>query len=176
MTETESMKILAVIKACYPASFSKQTSEEITGIINIWAEMFGEPYELVDAAVRAYIATDTSGFPPSIGQIKANITRITQPEQLTEAEAVNLILKAARNSTYNAAEEYKKLPPMLQKLVGSPAQLRDWGISDTQTINTVVSSNLQRSYKVMAARERELNALPENVKQFILDSKTQLIE
>lgn len=165
MTEIEATKILAVLKAAYPAAFNKQSGEEINAIINLWAEMLEEPYEVVGAAVKSYIATDVTGFPPSIGQVKAHINKIMQPEQMTESEAVSLILAATRNSTYNASTEFNKLPPMLQKLVGTPAQLRAWALCDSETINTVVSSNLQRSYKVLAEREREYNALPEVIKQ-----------
>lgn len=165
MNEIEATKVLAVLKAAYPAAFNKQSPEEIDAVITLWAEMIEEPYEIVGAAVKAFIATDLSGYPPSIGQIKNHISKLIHPEQITESEAVSMILKATRNATYNATAEFNKLPPMLQKLVGSPAQLREWAVSDSQTINTVISSNLQRSYRVMAERQREINALPESIKR-----------
>lgn len=166
MTEAEVLKIFAVLEVAYPAFNNKLSDDEYNGKINLWSEMFmDDKYEIVGAAVKAYIATDETGFAPNIGQIKALIRKLTQPEQMTEAEAINIIMKAARNSIYNSVEEYKKLPPMLQRLVGSPMQLREWGISDSKTINTVVSSNLQRSYRVLAQRQNELDALPESIKQ-----------
>lgn len=165
MTDIEAIKILAVLKAAYPAAYNKQSDEEIDAVINLWAEMFEEPYEIVGAAVKAFIATDASGFPPSIGQIKENINKIMRPDQMTEAEAVNMILQATRNATYNSVAEFNKLPPILQKLVGSPMQLREWAVSDSQTINSVVASNLQRSYRVVAERQKNLEALPDSIKR-----------
>lgn len=165
MTDIEATKVLAVLKAAYPAAYNKQSGEEITAIINLWAEMLHEPYEIVGAAVKSFIATDVSGFPPSIGQVKEHINKIMNPEQMTESEAIGRILEATRNSAYNSVEEFKKLPPMLQRLVGTPAQLRAWALCDSETVNTVISSNLQRSYKVLAERERELTALPDTIKR-----------
>ena len=165
MTEIEASKILAVLKAAYPAAYSKQSDAEIDAVITLWAEMFDEPYEIVGAALKSFIASDATGFPPSIGQIKGHINKILNPAQMTEAEAVNMILQATRNATYNSVEEFNKLPAMLQRLVGSPMQLREWAISDSATINSVVASNLQRSYRAMNDRKKELEALPEAVKQ-----------
>lgn len=166
MTKAETLKILAVLKVAYPAMDNKLSDEEFKAMVNLWAEMFmDEPYELVSAAVKSFIVTDEQGYPPSIGKIKGHVRRMMQPDQMSEAEAINLIMQATRNSTYNSVEEFKKLPPVLQKLVGSPMQLREWAVSDSQTINTVVASNLQRSYRVVAERQRELDALPESIKQ-----------
>lgn len=170
MNDIETMKILAVLKAAYPAAYNKQTDEEIDAVIELWGMMFEtEPYELVGAAVKGFIATDITGFPPSIGQIKNYVQKIINPERMTEAEAVNMILAAARNATYNASAEFKKLPQTLQKLVGSPAQLREWGVTDSKTVNTVIASNLQRSYKVITERERYNNSLPPAVKTLLLE-------
>lgn len=180
MTDIEAIKILAVLKAAYPASYNRLPDDEAEAIVNLWAEMFtDEPYEVVGAAVKSFIAGDKSGFPPSIGQIKDSIQKITQPETLSEGEAVARILQAIRNSTYNARAEFEKLPPILRKMVGSPAQLREWAVSGGQAVNTVIASNLQRSYRVVQERQREYDALPESIKQHIrlaASSSMQLIE
>lgn len=165
MTEIETSKIFAVLEAVYPDFGSKLSDEEYEGLLALWGELFDEPYEMVSNAVKAFIATDEKGFSPKPGQIKALIRKMNSREEMTEVEAVNMILKAARNSTYNSVEEFNKLPPRLQMLVGSPMQLREWAVSDSQTINSVIASNLQRSYRVIAERQAELNALPESIKQ-----------
>lgn len=168
MTQAETLKVLAVLKVAYPAMDSRLSDEEYDAMVNLWAEMFAdEPYKVVGAAVKAFIATDEQGYPPSIGKIKAQIGKLTQSpyKAMTEAEAVALIMQATRNSTYNCGEEFDKLPPILQQLVGHPRQLREWAVSDSQTINTVVASNLQRSYRVLQERQKELDALPESIKR-----------
>lgn len=165
MTEIETSKIFAVLEAVYPDFGSKLSDSEYDGLIALWGELFDEPYELVSNAVKAFIASDEKGFSPKPGQIKALIRKMNSVEEMSEGEAVNLILKATRNSTYNSVEEFNKLPPRLQQLVGSPMQLREWAVSDSSTINTVVASNLQRSYRAIAERHAELNALPESIKK-----------
>lgn len=165
MTDVEAIKILAVLKAAYPASYNRMPDDEAEAVVNLWAEMFNdEPYEIVGAAVKSFIAADISGYPPSIGQIKGSIRKITQPHDMSESEAIAMILEATRNSTYNASAEFEKLPPILRKLVGSPAQLREWAVADSHAVNTVIASNLQRSYRVVQERQREYEALPESIK------------
>lgn len=174
MNTTETTQLFAVIEAVYPDFASKLNIEEYKGLIALWTELFDEPFEVVSNAVRAFIATDEKGFAPKPGQIKALIRRLYSEEEMTEAEAVNLIMKATRNSIYNAGEEFKKLPPNLQRLVGSPTQLREWAVSDSISVNSVIASNLQRSYRVMAERQSELNALPESIKQHMLAATSNM--
>ncbi len=165
MNAVETTKIFAVLEAVYPEFGRKLSDDEYDGILALWGELFSEPYEVVSNAVKAFIATDQRGFAPKPGQIKAEIRKLYAEDKMTEAEAVNMVMCAVRNSAYNSAEEYKKLPRELQRLVGSPMQLREWALSDQQAINTVVSSNLQRAYGKIAERQAELEALPENIKQ-----------
>lgn len=169
MTQAETLKVLAVLKVAYPAMDSRLSDEEYDAMVNLWAEMFAdESYEIVGVAVKAFIATDEQGYPPSIGKIKAQVKKLKQsPDQMTESEAIALVMQAARNSSYNCGEEFRKLPPILQTLVGNPRQLKEWALSDSQTINTVVASNLQRSYRVLQERQKYLDALPESIKQHI---------
>ena len=47
---------------------------------------------------------------------------------------------------------------------GFPNQLREWAQMDSDTLNSVVASNFQRSYKARAASEREYMALPSDVR------------
>lgn len=177
MTKQETAKIMAIIFEAYHFFYKDSDDNQIATAINLWTKMFADtPYELVENAVFSHIAH--SEKPPTVAHIKKEVGKLMGSNEMTEAEAVNMIMKATRNSTYNSAEEFKKLPPMLQKLVGSPAQLREWATADSQVINTVVSSNLQRSYRVVVEREKELNALPGAVKEFmkLTSNNMKLIE
>lgn len=168
MKKTETMAIMAILKEAYPMYYRDKTKEELSTAINLWTEMFvDDDVNLVKAAVKAYIANDVKGFPPVIGQIKASLHKITQPEQLTEQEAWDLISKAIKNSTYHATEEYEKLPKLLQRVIGSPSQLKEWSQVPTDTVQSVVASNFMRSYKVRAANEQEYQKLPSDIKALI---------
>lgn len=166
MTRDDTLDLLSVLKAAYPNFYRDMTRNDANHVIDLWSEMFkDDPAELVALAVKAHIATDKKGFPPHIGAIKDAIVKIKQPDEMTELEAWGLVQKALRNGYYGAQEEFDKLPPVVQRLVGSPNQLREWSLMDTETVSSVVASNFQRSYKVRAAKEREFLALPSAVQQ-----------
>ncbi len=168
MNLVETAKLMAILETAYPMFYSKKTQQEREDAIRLWAEMFAdEPGELVAVAVKALIKSRVSTFPPGIGEITEMIQKITQPDQMTEIEAWGLVLRAVSNSNYNSAEEFKKLPTVLQRLVGAPSQLREWAAMDSETLNSVVASNFQRSYKVRAKNERDYLALPSSVKTFM---------
>ena len=166
MTREETLAIMGVLKAAYPNYYRDMNRKDAEGVVNLWAMMFeDEPAKLVTMAVKAHIASDTKGFPPHIGAIKTAIVKLRTPDSMTEQEAWALVANATRNSSYHAQEEFDKLPPMLQKLVGSPNQLREWSQMDADKVASVVASNFQRSYKAVATREKELLALPADVRQ-----------
>lgn len=168
MTFDETLAIMSVLKAAYPNYYRDMKRSEAESIVSLWAEMFkDESADLVAVAVKAHIANDKKGFPPHIGAIKDAITKITQPNEMTEMEAWGLVQKACRNAIYGAVEEFNKLPPTLQRLVGSPQQLREWAVMDAERVHSVVASNFQRSYKVRAASEREFLALPSDVREVV---------
>lgn len=166
MTRDETIDLLSVLKAAYPNFYRDMTRKDADHVISLWAEMFkDEPAQVVVLAVKRHIAADTKGFPPHIGAIKDAIVKIMQPEEMTELEAWGLVQKALRNGYYGAQEEFDKLPPVVQRLVGSPNQLREWAQMDADVVSSVVASNFQRSYKARAAHEREFLALPSDVKE-----------
>lgn len=164
MDREETLKIMAVLRGAYPGFYRGMTAADAKGIVALWQEMFSaEPYQLVAAAVKALIASDPKGYPPHIGAVKEQVRHISQPEEMTEAEAWAIVSKALKRSTYNSQEEFAGLPPMLQRLVGSSNQLRDWALMDSSTVQSVVASNFQRSYKVRSAQKQALDKLPPEV-------------
>lgn len=168
MTENEIRMVLGVMKVAYPNSFRDMQEADRNALVKLWHRQFAEAdYKVVSLAVDSIIATDPSGFMPTIGKVKQEITKLTQPEALTEQEAWLLVEKACRNSSYNAKEEYDKLPPEVQRLVGSPNQLREWAIMDADELKTVVASNFMRSYRVRSKNDRDYLALPQEVRGMI---------
>lgn len=165
MTRQETGIIMDILRAAYPRYYSGLPQTELKNAVNLWCEMFDEDITLVAAAVKAFISTDKKGFPPHIGAIKEKIREITRTEEMTEAEAWNLVSTALRNGIYGSKEEFYKLPPIVQKIVGNHNQLREWAAMDSETVQTVIASNFQRSYRVRAQKQREYDSLPSDVKQ-----------
>lgn len=163
MTREEVVRLLAVLKAAYPRFYTGTTGEQDKITVNVWHLMLKDyDYPLVTSAVKVLLAS--SKFAPSIADVIEKVNLITQPEQMTEQEAWTKIDKAIANSGYHAAEEFSKLPAVLQRLVGSPTQLSEWSMMDADTVRSVIASNFQRSYKALASRERELASMPDDVK------------
>lgn len=165
MTREETLAVMTALKAAYPNFYKGMSPRDANDAVSLWGSMFDEPVELVLAAVKAVIAVDERGFAPSIGAVKGMVRKLTEPQQLTEAEAWAIITKAVRNAVYGSQQEFDRLPPLLQRLVGSPNQLRDWALMDAQTFQSVEGSNFRRSYTVRAKAQREYDALPEEIRQ-----------
>ena len=166
MTRDETIDLLSVLKAAYPNFYRDMTRTDADNVIDLWFDMFKDkPAGLVALAIKRHIATDTKGFPPHIGAINDAIVKIQQPEEMTEIEAWNMVRNAIRSYSWDAKEQFDKLPPVLQRLVGSPSQLMEWAQMDADVVASVVASNFQRSYKARAANEREFLALPADVKE-----------
>ena len=166
MNVEETKQILRKLRVNYPNSYQKLSDEDTFELVDLWHLSFKDiPAETVAAAVFAYMNTNTSKFAPNIGEIKELIREMTTPNEMTEQEAFNLVKKAM--SYYHAEKKFAELPPVLQKLVGSPQQLRDWALMNTEDINTVVASNFMRSYRMRVKSERDYQMLPEVSKQMI---------
>lgn len=171
MTREDTIKILSVLRGAYPAFYRDITKQEAESTIALWESMFDEePYEIVAAAVKAFISGDGKGFPPAIGQIKERIRQITQPEGMTELEAWRYVSKALRNSTYGSKEEFAKLPHEVQAVVHDPGQLRQWALAQTDEVESVIASNFMRSFRAKQKAAKEYMALPTSVKQLMISA------
>lgn len=168
MTFDETIEIMRIVKAEWPQSFKGMSKKDGEARLNLWATMFADDDAgLVGAAVKALIVAGNREFAPGIGQIKEQMRLLTEREDHTEAEAWARIHKAIRNSAYDSAEEFRRLPPILQRLVGSPSQLREWALMDSDELHTVVASNVQRAYRAMKQREDWQKKLPPDVRKML---------
>ena len=164
MNREETKAIMAILKAGYPNFYKDMSAKDATSIINLWSTMFtDDPAHVVTEAVKSLMCT--LKFPPTIADVKEKISLITQPCQMSEMEAWQMV-KSAINY-YNAAQTFERLPPILRRIIGSPNQLREWAIMEAETVNSVVQSNFMRSYKAVVAQEKERAMLPESTKQMI---------
>ena len=155
MKKSEMAEILARINGHYPEQFLKLDENTKKVILNSWYERFIDyDFKVVLNAMNQYIDLDTKGFPPKVGQIKEMIRKIQFSDELSEQEAVNLIMKAISNS-YNVHTAFKELPKILQRIVGSPKQLYSWGMMELDTVQSVIASNVGRSYRSMMKHHQE---------------------
>lgn len=172
MTVNDARKIIAVMLVSYP-NFKPIDTELMA---TTWADLLNEySYEQVSVALKCYITTDTSGFAPSIGQLIDKLKTVEQPQELNELQAWGLVRKAINNSGYHSEEEFAKLPPLVQKAVGTPGQLKQWGMSDIESIETVAQSNFMRTYRAVAKREDEVSRMPKEIRQLIQQNEPKIM-
>ena len=159
MTREETKKIMAALRVSYPMYYQGLSREDLSNAVNLWTEMFvDDSAHDVAAAVKAYMATDTKGFPPSIGQIKAK-------KYLTDTAAWAMVRKAITDGIYHSQEHFKSLPPEIQECV-TPDLLREWAMDESAS-EQVIASNFMRSYRQAVEYQKEFDALPPDIKKMI---------
>jgi len=168
MTETDTIKMLTILRAAYPHSFKDSTKADYEAMVALWTRLFADdnPAE-VSAAIDALIATRTVGYSPTPGEVKEQIRKLRQANELDEMSAWALVSKACSNGIYGYKEEFAKLPPEVQRAVGAPEQLREWAMMDSEAVASVIASNFQRNYRTMQARNHEMAKLPSSVSAMI---------
>lgn len=179
MTKAEIVEMFAYIKVAFPNSYKNITDEDKKAVYKLWYRHFEcFPNDVVMSAVDAIIASDSSGFAPTVGKIKEMIQRITTPPSIDADQAWSMVSKALRNGIYGAEEEFSKLPPEVQAGVGSPSQLREWAKMDSDTVQSVIGSNFKRGYRGRVEAKKEYDKLPGEAKAIIeqLSNSMKMIE
>jgi len=172
MTYDETLVIMSVLKASYPLYYKDMKKTEAEAVVSLWAEMFADDdFQVVSAAVKSFIVSDTKGFPPVIGVIKNEMRKLTNPEEMSEFEAWNLVNRAISRVCFyekgSLKREFDKLPETIRRIVGRPQNLHEWGMLESDEALTVLASNFQRSYRAVSERQRKYDALPGDVRAFL---------
>lgn len=159
MTIQETAVIMEAIRLAYQRT-AVMTQADAEKTLGLWSAIYAEtPYEEVNYAVKKYIMTNTSGYPPTPGQLNKIIAEAKMSELPTADESWALVREAISNGLYGSEEEFNRLPDTCKRIVGSPSQLRDWAMLDAQGLNVVRSTFLRR-YAEVLAKDEELLALP----------------
>lgn len=170
MTDFEARRVMETLSVAYPGRYAQQNPERDAKTLLMWSSAFvNDDVRLVLAAVTLFIQTDEKGFPPVPGQIRAKMRLIASHGELTAAEAWACVKKATPRvgRPGGAAEEFRKLPPIAQKLVGSPAQLRKWANMDSDTLDSVVASTFRKDYQAALEKERAFASLSPDVRRLV---------
>jgi hypothetical protein len=169
MTESETLQVLSLLRASYPAFYSKFSKRELESIVSLWTEMFAEDdFSIVKYALKDLIATH-SGYPPDIAALKTKIRDIcaSASGEPTDEELWQVLKKAVSNGIYGARQEFEKLPPVLQRYCGSPSALTEMAYIDSDTFNTVNHGQFLKQIKTIKDREEYSAKMPEAMKMLI---------
>lgn len=170
MTKDDTKKMIMYLRTAYKGFCD---GLDLTAVVNVWHDAFrDEDVHIVSEATRNY--TKSCQYLPTIAGIQKQIDLIRNPQ--TDAELWALIVKAAKNSTYGAVEEYEKLPDICKKFVGSPTALKDFGQIDQGTLQTVVKSQFTKSAPMIRERTNVQSGLPDSVRAAIDAAKQRMLE
>lgn len=166
MTSEQVDKLLTLLQAEYPHSFSGMDDRMLALKRNLWIKEFeADDNQVVLTAARIYMKTG-GAFAPTIGQLREKMSMLTATApELSEQTAWAMVAKACQNGLYGYQKEYEKLPPEVQRAVGAPEQLKAWAAMDVETVESVVASNFMRNYRTQQARERELAMIPPEIRE-----------
>lgn len=163
MNKQDAAKFIMKIKARYPNAYAKFDSELMLAVVETWTEdLAAVPFEVADAALRQFVMNDTQGFPPTSGQLMYYIDKATHPEDKNGEEAWLMVKRAARCNPDSAAEQFKMLPEIIQRTIGSPGFLVDLGYAQ-ETEDAVRKSLFIRTFDQTMKREREDRMMPTEV-------------
>lgn len=159
MNQTDAVCLLRSISSAYPRFFRDTSKEQAQKMAQVWADLLPDKtLEEMMIVARVFIRSDTSGFPPTIGQLMALLP--PDKDELGENEAWALVRSAISRSRYNSKEEFEKLPKMVQKCLGGHELLTDYAEMDVGQLETVVASGFKRNYRDETAKAREKRKLP----------------
>lgn len=166
MVERDQFKVL--VKAM-KAVYTKPEFLPDADAFNVWYMMLRDlSYDVLANAVQKHMMT--SPFPPTIADLRTAAVQFTHcgsAADMSELEAWELVRRAVSNSNYNSDDEYAKLPELIQRAVGNPANLREWASMDTETVNSVEQSHFIRAYRNAVAREKDMQKLSPGMRQLI---------
>ena len=171
MNKIETVRILDILKASYPAFYSKIPKSEIDTIVSVWQDSFADkPIELVATAVRSLIKVH-SGYPPDIASIHTEIKSLTSAAtgEPTDEELWLIYKKAVQGSGYCENETFDKLPPILQKYCGTARTLYEHAMMSLETFNTVLHGQFLKQLPVMRQKQEYHDSMSEPVRKAIAD-------
>lgn len=162
MSREDVKRLIMAITATYP-NFHPT---DVKLMVDVWTELLFE-YDArdVQAAFKRYALTNTTGFAPSVGQIVQEIQNVREDDDPGEMAVWAMVSRAIRNSNYHAQEEFDRLPPLVQRVVNSPKNLEEWAMMDMDTVNSVIQSNVVRSYRAVARSARDEAKLPDGFRR-----------
>lgn len=136
----------------------------IDNIIQIWSVALANyPYELMELAFVRILVTDTEGKEITPARLIASAQEFAKPDD-SEQKIVDMIRKAVADSNYHATERFEKLPPEVQEAVGSASNLQEYAQKDVNDFETVIMSQILRSYRGVINRKKRDSKVPESLK------------
>lgn len=174
------MQLIYITKATYPRAFERFTQADYSNMELAWSMVLGEySYEQAAMGLRTFLASDSKGFPPSVGQIVECMRKASKrPEdEMLAAEAWEMVWKAIGDVKWdNPEEEYNKLPKKVQKIIGSAASLVEMAKMNTNDVLIGEKARFVHQYDAYTERENDYAKIPQEVRAKLeMKTRTEVI-
>jgi len=172
VTELETAKIIALMREFYKDS----ESTTIQAKVRAWHMLLRNyDYSVAEAAVMSLASDYKNEFMPAPGRLIERIKLIGSSNSLSAQDAWSLVSRAvAHTDWFNPSKQFDALPEDVRRAVGSPQVLKEWGMVDVDTFNTVIYSNFLRAYETQRKRAEALGAIPGPAKELIQELADKL--
>ena len=180
MKKSEVAQLVLAVKAAYPRHLMSLTNADLENMIGAW-QFTLEDYTFEEASIglKAYLKSDSEGFPPSPGQVATMIQKIkfNPKTEITAAEAWELVYKAICDLRWDEPEiEFNKLPTACQRAIGSAAGLVQIAMMDNDDVMIGEKARFIRQYDSIREHEKDYERLPNRVKELIEQRALNRIE
>lgn len=174
------MQLIYITKATYPRAFERFTQADYSNMELAWSMVLGEySYEQAAMGLRTFLASDSKGFPPSVGQIVECMRKASKrPEdEMLAAEAWEMVWKTIGDVKWdNPEEEYNKLPKKVQKIIGSAASLVEMAKMNTNDVLIGEKARFIHQYDAYTERENDYAKIPQEVRAKLeMKTRTEVI-
>ena len=167
MTLDETKKIVLGIMTMFP-NFRVESKEFVT---KMWhSALADKQYSDVEAALMCYIREDQSGFAPSPGQLMKFMPKAEVEEYPPAAEIWARVDKMLHRASTLEEKDFKELPEPAQKAIGSLFVLKEWGITETRVVESVIAPSFMNRYREMCELDADRKAIAKA--QALLESRT----
>ena len=172
MNYKETMQILFVLETAYPVFYKNYGEAQRKAAVSLWQYQFQEyDFDTVHKAVHALISTRADTFPPTIGNVKEAIQRITESE-IPPDVAWRYVKHALQQIGPYDDREWEKLPEVIRESV-TANQLRSWGY-DENFNEGVVSSVFMKNYSARLKSRREYRMYTSDVRSLVDNANEKL--
>lgn len=192
MNREETARLYAVMVAYYPECFRNNSTQEAKAWVNAWTDALGAfSYPQISMAFKMYIQGANCKFPPKPGELIALINR-TNPDHpdngCSEMDAWGMVQHAVGNSSYNAQDEFSRLPPDIRDALGRPEVLKEMAMDESYFDHSgVYQSNFLKSYRAIQERRKQdaqyspeirtaINDARKNATVYVLPADSQAAE
>lgn len=168
MNRAETIQVITILAGNYDSIANKDKKQKEI-MFSTWYECLKDlDYKLVEMAVKKTIIT--SPYPPTIHEIRKNVAELINPqsEKDNSLDAWEEAYKMMSRGLYMTKEEFETHSPIVKKFIGSLEQLKNYAMTDTDVINTVVKGQFMKQYEILKNRQKELNMLPGDMKEVTL--------